>query len=80
MLAVQQAHGRPSRRDGRSPNGLAELRDQLAGDRPLSATARQRLRELSQRLARVQALSGEISGVAFSSMVEAAVAGSSPTD
>lgn len=80
MLAVQQAQGKPGRRQGCALAGLAELREVVSGAAPLSATAKARLAELSQRLARVQAMSGELSGVCFSPMAAAAVAGHSATD
>jgi len=69
MLIQQDARSETAGRQGGRPITLAELRSQLASPSGLSDGHRQRLLELSRRLARVQALVGEHARVGFSEHV-----------
>ena len=59
---------------GCPPAGLADLRRQLAHPSPEARRHRQRLRELAQRLTRVQALGDEYARVDLSPAAKAALA------
>lgn len=79
MLILQERKSSPRRRKGRRSAGLAELRRQLAHPSELSGSARQCLREMSRRLARVHDLEDEYSRVELSEMSMSALAGNSVT-
>ena len=63
MLIPQKAQRKPVVGHGRPAIGLAELRRRLANEASLDDAHRQRLLELAQRLARVQALGDEYARV-----------------
>ena len=69
MLIPQKVRRSAVGGNGLPANGLAELRSQLAKGSSLDDVQRQRLLELTQRLARVQALGDEYAGISFSPMV-----------
>jgi hypothetical protein len=73
MLISQEAQGGAPPSKGRERGHLAELRRQLAKPSSLSDGNRHRLRELSARLARVQALGGEYGRVGLSQPATAAL-------
>ncbi|NLW86524.1 MAG: hypothetical protein GXY38_06590 [Planctomycetes bacterium] len=66
MLISQQTRHKPARGQGCPPGGLAELRSQLAKPSAVSDGSRQRLLNLSRRLAAVQALGDDFARVDFS--------------
>jgi hypothetical protein len=66
MLIPQSADGISTRRQGSLPVGIAELRRQLASPGTMSNGHRQRLLELTTRLAHVQALGDEYARVGLS--------------
>jgi len=68
MLISRKAPRGAAGDQGRSAVGLAELRTKLCTPSSLGDGHRQRLLELAQRLARVQALGDEYARVAFSPM------------
>ena len=72
MLISQQACGQAVKRDGSRPT-LAELRRRLSSPSTLDEGHRQRLLDLAQRLARVQALGDEHGRVEFSEQALAAL-------
>ncbi len=59
--------------NGRGPDGIAELRRQLARPSQLDDEYRRRLLELVQQVARIQALGGEYSRVSLSDFVLTAI-------
>ena len=73
MLIPQTAQSRPRRRHGRSRTDLAELRRSLADHSAISEAHRQRLQNMARRVARVQALGGEYTGIRLSDYVLAAL-------
>jgi hypothetical protein len=73
MLIPQNAQCEANQRQGCRENALAGLRRNLANPSALSDGHRQRLLELSRRLARVQALGDEYSRVVLSDAAQAAV-------
>ncbi len=75
MLTVQQARSESSGPQGRGRTELAELRRRLAEPSQLSDTHRQRLLDLSQRLASVRALGGEYRRVGLSRQAQAGIHG-----
>jgi len=68
MLIPQKVRRSAVGGNGLPANGLAELRSQLAKGSSLDDVQRQRLLELTQRLARVQALGDEYAGISLSPM------------
>lgn len=73
MLDSQKAQGGLNRRHGRRPVSLAELRSRLAGPLGFEGDHQQRLHELSQRLARVQALGIEYARLELSEFAATAM-------
>lgn len=73
MLIPQSGPCGVYERQGCRENALAGLRRDLANPSALSDGHRQRLLELSRRLARVQALGGEYSRVVLSDAAQVAV-------
>jgi hypothetical protein len=73
MLIPQNAQCEAHERHGCRESALAELRRSLANPSALSDGHRQRLLELSRRLARVGALGDEYSRVVFSDAAQAAM-------
>lgn len=73
MLIPQQAVSQAQHRHGRLRMSLAELRSQLAVPSSLGEGHRQRLLELAQRVARVQALGDEYARVGMSDVAAEAV-------
>ena len=73
MLIPRKAQRKTVGGQGVPAIGLAELRRQLANGASLDDAHRQRLLELAQRLARVQALGDEYNRVALSPQAAAAV-------
>ena len=73
MLIPQQAESASGRRHGSPSGSLAELRRRLAEPSTLSDGQRQRLLELTTRLARVRALGDEYSRVDLSDYAKAAL-------
>jgi len=69
MLIPQKVRCSVVGRSGAPASGIAELRSHLAKGSSLDDGSRQRLLELAQRLARVQALGDEYAGISFSPMV-----------
>jgi hypothetical protein len=70
MLVSQHRGSSPSRQGSRKV-GLAELRRGLSQLPQVGDVHRQRLLDLRQRLARVQALGGEYARIGFSEFVSA---------
>ena len=68
MLIPQKARRNAVGGHGSPATGFAELRSQLARRSSLDDVHRQRLLELAQRLARVQALGDEYAGISLSPM------------
>ena len=73
MLIPQQAQSGSRRRQGSRRPNLDELRRSLVEPSMLKDVHRQRLLELAQRLARVQALGDEYGRVDFSDEASAAI-------
>lgn len=73
MLGTQNVPVGLTRRQGSRGIDLAELRSQLASPSSFEDGHRQRLLELSQRLARVQALGNEYARLELSHFVTAAM-------
>jgi hypothetical protein len=72
MLVSQEPENGLPRRQGRRRATLAELRHRLANPSSLGDGHRQRLRELTDRLARVQAMGNEYARLEPSEFVRAA--------
>ena len=73
MFIPQEARSGPRRRHGGPRVRLAELRRSLARPAATDAVHRQRLLDLAQRAARVQALGDDYTGVGLSQYVLAAL-------
>ena len=73
MLISQRASSDSRVRHGCLQRSFAELRSQLARPSQLNDGHRQRLRDLAQRVARVQALGGQYRRVSLSDGVMAAM-------
>lgn len=71
MLIPQQAQCETQRRQGRPRVSFVELRRQLANPSEASDGTRQRLLDLTRRLARVQALGDEYTRVSLSDQAAA---------
>ncbi len=74
MLTTHDAQAGTAPSQGRDGGGLAELRRELADPAGLTHGNRQRLLELTRRLARVQACGGEYVRVALSEHAATALA------
>ena len=75
MLIPQQAQCETARWQGSQRISLAQLRRQLAEPSTIPDSTRQRLVELAQRVARIQAMGDEYARVELSAAAVAAVAG-----
>ena len=73
MLIPREAQSGARLRQGRRGASLAELRRSIADPAAISEAHRQRLQELAQRAARVQALGDEYAGVGLSDYAKAAL-------
>jgi len=68
-MLIPQRHSESAKRQGCCSGDLAELRQQLASPLDLSNAQRQRLVELTRRLARVRGVGGEYGRVDLSESV-----------
>jgi len=75
MFTSQRITNGPAGQHGRSPDGIAELRRGLNRPSQLTDGHRQRLLELAQRVARIQALGGEYCRVSLSEHAAVALEG-----
>ena len=73
MLISRQTHRRGQDGHGCPEGSFAELRSQLARPSAIPDRSRQRLLDLSRRLAAVQALGGDFARVEFSKFASVAV-------